>query len=338
MNLDNFYEMDAMKYFDKSDDSKLSPALLKKKYDMINNNNREYIASEKWDGNWMMFIIDADNNIFCRSRSRNVKGIYEDYSPKIPHIVKELQNLNLVNCVFLGEVCWGQHGTVATDVGTILRCLAPKAVERQKDRKLVVKMFDCLMLNGVDLTAQGYEKRVEIVKEHIPYGNYCGPTTWYEEVDTFAPIADAIIEDGGEGLVIQRKDYCYEPGKRTSWKTLKLKAKLPEAEYKVIGTLEPTKEFTGDTDLALWEYWEDDKPVTKNYYYRWKSGIIIDVDGVEVKVASGMTDDFRSWLSTDEAQEYIKQGRLIAVVKGMEMTADGSIRHPILKDLRTDLN
>lgn len=337
MNLDSFYEMDAMKYFDKSDDSKLSATLLKKKYDMVNNNNKEYIASEKWDGNWMMFVIDNDNNIFCRSRSRNVKGEYEDYSPKIPHIVEELKSLNLANSVFLGEVCWGQHGTVATDVGTILRCLPKKAVERQKDHKLVVKMFDCLMLNGLDLTEQGYEKRVEVVKGRIPQGDYCGPTTWYEEVDTFAPIADAIIEDGGEGLVIQRKDYIYEPGKRTSWKTLKLKAKLPEAEYKVIGTLEPTKEFTGDTDLALWEYWEDGKPVTKNYFYRWKSGVIIDVDGVEVKVASGMTDDFRSWLSLDEAQEYIKQGRLIAVVKGMEMTADGSIRHPILKDLRTDL-
>ena len=108
MEFSDFYEMDAMKYYDKSDDSKLSANLLTKKYNMINNHNKGYIASEKWDGNWMMFIIDGNRDIFCRSRSRNVKGEYENYAPKIPHIVEELKNSGIpAYTVLLGEVCWG---------------------------------------------------------------------------------------------------------------------------------------------------------------------------------------------------------------------------------------
>lgn len=337
MQFKDFYEMDAMKYYDKSDDSKLSANLLKKKYDIINNVNSDYIASEKWDGNWMMFLIDDDRKVFARSRSRNTKGIYEDYSVKIPHICYNLQISQIpTKTVLLGEVCWGERGTVATDVGTILRCLPEKAVARQKDKKLVVKFFDILMYAGQDLTQKGYIDRVRLLEKMFSdKPSCCGATTWY--YNNFAEEADRIIAQGGEGLVIQKQDYTYEPGKRTAWKTLKLKQKLPEVELKVIGTLEPEKEFTGDTDLSVWPYWIDNKPVTKPYYYGWKVGVIVDFNGVEVKVSSGLTDSDRDWLKSNEATEHISNGTLFAVVRGMAVTDDGSIRHPVLQRLRTDI-
>ena len=55
-----------------------------------------------------------------------------------------------------------------------------------------------------------------------------------------------------------------------------------------------------------------------------------------VRVASGLTDEDRAWLATDEAAKAIAEGALVAVVSGMEVTED-SIRHPRLIRLRTDI-
>lgn len=341
--INDFYELEAMKYYDKSDDSKLSDNLLKRKYEMINNKGNEFVASQKWDGNWMMFLKGETGEIAARGRSKNVKGQYENYAPKMPHLMEEFAALVPNNTVILAEVCWPDLGKVATDVGTILRCLAPKAVERQKEKKLVARIFDVLMYDGEDWTSRGYFDRVfspetnqhpidTSATEYIKWTNF-----FFED---FNEAADEIINNGGEGVVIQRKDYIYEPGKRTAWKTLKLKQQLPEMELKVVGVLEPEKRYNG-IEEGIWQYWEGDIPVTKPYYYGWKIGVVVDYDGFEVKVASGTSDADKEWLASSEAAEYIKDGKLYAVIKGMQESTNAngtkSIRHPVLVRLRIDM-
>lgn len=362
---EKFYNMEAMRYFDKPDDNKLSDTLLVKKYNMINNKDNAYIATQKWDGNWMMFIKDTEGNIYARGRSRNVKGDYENYMPKLPHLLHEIENWPL-GTVILGEVCWAEMGKIATDVGTILRCLPQKAVDRQKDEKLVVKVFDILAWDGKEYINSPFDLRWKALNDQLENGFFNGFFTltnaFYSD---FAEAADNIIAQGGEGLVIQARSHVYEPGKRTSWQTLKLKQKLPSVEYKVIGTLNPTRLYNG-IQAGLWSFWEgtyqdsgekvliDHEPgnidmeadlkwerVTKPYYYGWKVGVIIDFDGNEVKVSSGLTDADAAWLSTKEAQEYIEQEKLYAEVKGMQETENRnggkSIRHPSLIRLRVDM-
>ena len=219
-----YWEMlEPMKYFDKQPEG-LSENL-KKKYDaMISNENDEYIATCKYDGEWTMFI-KWDGQYLIRSRSiSKVTGKYGDKTAHLPHLVEEMK-LWPDNTVILGEVCWGDFGTVSTDVGTILRCLPAKAVERQKERKLVVKMFDLLAIAGESWLNMPYGSRLMelrnyegwIDSEYFTVTNICPPGK------TPAEFADEIISQGGEGAVIQRVDYVYEPGKRTAWKTLKLK-------------------------------------------------------------------------------------------------------------------
>jgi len=364
--INDFLTLEAMKYYDKSDDNKLSPNLLQRKYDIINNKGNAYIASQKWDGNWMMFIKLGTGEIAVRGRSKNVKGEYENYAPKMPHLVEEFAELVPNNTVILAEVCWPELSKVATDVGTILRCLPAKAVERQKEHKLVAKVFDVLMYDGEDLTSTGYYYRIFDnygYKRFVVTKNYFQWTEFY--FDKFDEAADDIIARGGEGVVIQEKNYIYEPGKRTAWKTLKLKQKLPEMELKVIGVLEPEKHYNG-IEISLWDYWEreyldgttdlednftantvmDDHtkrvyPVTKPYYYGWKIGVIVDYDGNEVKVSSGATDEDKAWLATGEAAAEIAAGNLFAVIRGMQESTNAngtkSIRHPVLVKLRTDV-
>lgn len=370
--------LEPMKYYDK-DYNTLSDAL-KKKYDAMRyNEGNEYIASEKWDGEWAMFI-KWNGQYLIRSRSiSKVTGRYGDKTEHLPHLVEDMKNWP-DRSVVLAEVCWGEYGTVSTDVGTILRCLPAKAIERQKEKKLIAKVFDILAWDDELFINKPYSERVnkllitfetwrteDLVNMVLqPHYNslYFHPTTFCMPGTTPAEFADEIIAKGGEGCVIQRRDYIYEPGKRSAWKTLKLKQKMPEMELLVLDTIEANRDYAGKYP-SDWPYWyieasEDDeedelinlneiseaevqsrhpehsiwRPVTKPYYYGWQMGVRVDFNGTIVDVSSGLTDEDREWLSTNQAQELIANGQLYAVIKAMQVASLGALRHPVIKRLR----
>ena len=329
--IEDFAMLAPMKYYNNEDTSNA------KRQDMINNKNGEYIATEKHDGDWGMFIHYSKGHNLIRSRSiSKVTGVYGDYTAKLPHLCDEMDNWP-DNTVVLAEICWDEYGTNANTVGTILRCLPAKAVERQKDKKLKAVVFDMLMFANKDLTDLGYYRRFTQWASFIDAQDYkyIKLTELFE--NDFAEAADDIISRGGEGVVIQRKDYVYSPGSRTAWKTLKLKQQLPEMELKVVGTLAPNKIYEGDCP-ETWEYQIDGELVTKPYYFGWKNGITVELsDGTKCDVASGLTDDDRAWLATEEAAKMIEAGDLYAVVKAMSFNDKGRLRHPSLVRLRNDM-
>ena len=271
--IEDFCMLEPMKYYSNDDTSNA------KRQAMIENKNGEFIGSCKKDGDWSMLIHYSGSDNLIRSRSiSKVTGVYGNYTDKVPHIVEDMNWLP-DNTVLLAELCWDKNGTNANTVGTILRCLPKKAVERQKDKKLKAVVFDCLMINNEDLTNLAYEKRLEKAKGLLD--EVKSPFIYLTDVyyDNFAEAADKIIADGGEGIVIQRKDNSYMPGTRTAWKTLKLKQQLPEMELKVIGTIEPNKLYEGDCP-ETWDYKVYDTQtnteclVTKPYYYGWKKMVL----------------------------------------------------------------
>lgn len=335
--INDFATLVPMKYYNNEVESQ-------KRSDMINNRNDEYIASCKKDGDWSMLIHYHEGENLIRSRSiSKVTGAYGDYTAKVPHICELMDRLPN-ETVLLAELCWDEPNTNANTVGTILRCLPAKAVERQKDKKLKAVIFDCLMVDGEDLTDKPYIERIKritiLCDQYIGLSNLMYPTQFLhldEHHENYLEWADEIISEGGEGLVIQRKDNPYMPGTRTAWKTLKLKQSLPEMELKVVGVLEPNKLYEGDL-IESWEYFKDGVAVTKPYYYGWKNGITVEFNNTTCDVASGLTDADREWLATSEAAEKIKNGELFAVVKAMSENDKGRLRHPYLVRLRTDLN
>ena len=337
MTINDFAMMTPMKYYDNQEPK--TDTLKQKRQDMIDNKDNLYIASEKHDGDWGMFIHYSKGNNLIRSRSiSKVTGVYGDYTDKLPHLCGEMDAWP-DNTVVLAEICWDEYGTNANTVGTILRCLPVKAVERQKDKKLSAYVFDILMYAGKDLTEVPYEERLMDWAYDLidtKYFDYFKMTQIFE--DNFAAAADDIISRGGEGVVIQKKSNPYMPGTRTAWATLKLKQALPHMDLKVVGTLEPNKNYDGDF-AADWKYKIDGINVTKPYFMGWKNGITVMLpSGITTDVASGLTDDDRAYLATPEAQAKIAAGELWAEVKAMSINDLGKLRHPALVRLRTDLN
>lgn len=351
--INSFAMMTPMRYYSSDDERNI------KRQRMIENYNNEYIASCKKDGDWSMLIHYTKGHNLIRSRSiSKVTGEYGNYTEKVPHIC-EAMDLLPNNTVILAELCWDEPGTNANTVGTILRCLPAKAVERQKDKKLKAVAFDILMFDGQSLMDEPYWKRVALLEElfysnynhQVVNGIYEGnplqnhpyfyPTEFYH--DNFAVAARDIIAAGGEGIVIQHKYNTYTPGTRTAWKTLKLKQTLPEMELRVVGTLDPKKYYEGDCP-ETWEYELTDVEtgeqylVTKPYFHGWKNGITVELpDGNTCDVTSGLTDDDRAWLASESAAELIAAGDVYAVISAMSFNDRGKLRHPSLVRIRIDM-
>lgn len=335
--IEDFAMLEPMRYYDNPEPT--TPSAIQKRQDMIDNKDNKYIASEKHDGDWGMFIHYSKGNNLIRSRSiSKVTGKYGDLTEKLPHLAAEMDEWP-DNSVILAEICWEQYGTNANTVGTILRCLPPKAVERQKENKLYGLVFDILMWDNKDLTSTPYFDRTNIFctefnSERGYNAHYFKPTDIF--FDNFAEEADRIISAGGEGLVIQLKNNQYAPGTRTAWNTLKMKQSLPHMELKVVSTIEPNKLYDGDLP-ETWKFTIDGVAVTKPYYMGWKNGVNVDFNGVTVSVTSGLTDEDREWLATEQAAQMIANGELFAEIKAMSVNSQNSLRHPCLVRLRNDM-
>lgn len=334
--IDSFKGMEAEKYYDNP--CPKTDALNRHKQDILDNKDDKYIATEKNDGCWAMLIHKTKGDNLIRSRSLSkVTGTYGDFTAHLPHIVNEMDELPDNTCL-IGEICWNQRGKTSNDVDVILHCLSEKAVARQEEiGKLHVVVFDCLMIDSRSYQIRGYEFRLYAAYKLLnKLGlNYIHTTNVY--LSNFREEAEKIWSEGGEGLVIQDRQGFYEPGKRTSWKTLKYKLTMDSFEVPVIGTVDANKEYEGK-ELDTWKYFDEDgTPVTKAYYNGWKTAIVVQVNGVQCKVSSGLTELDQQFLATKEAEELIKENRLYAEIKAMMVNSKDSLRHPSVVRLRSDV-
>lgn len=355
-NFEKFYTMTPMKYYQPLDYNN------QKAKDMIADKDHNYIATKKNDGEWCRIIRDAEGNVKAQSRTiSKVTGEYGDKTELIPHIVAEMCTYPC-ETVFIGELCFIDTTKTSKDVGAILRCKPDKAIARQKDVKLVYKVFDCLAYGGKDLSDKPYRERFYAALEAIgDCGHYITCTDFCLHGD-YEEFLQNILSDGGEGIVIHKMDSKYKPGARTAWDTLKVKKITEELELPIVDFIEPNKSYMGE-DALSWDYWEgyysnepnkkyrinhapglEDKeltmqwePVTKPYWNGWKNGVIVNNQGTLVRVTSGLTDEDREWLATKEAKKLLDEGSLVATVSAMEVDKDsGSLRHPRLIRIRTE--
>ena len=368
----DFGEMESMKYFAPpstwSDEKKRENARMKIY-------SGDFYGAEKRDGYFAKLIKDEDGNIILYSRSRGVNGKFADKHEWVPHLQPFFDALPVGTCL-LGELYLpSQPGS--KNITSIMGCLKEKAIARQeKGEKLHFYVFDCLAWDGHQgVTWKPAKERFWLVEKMnaMPAFENCQYVSFAKYVSgaDLNILLQEILARGDEGVVITHKDGLYEPGKRPSKTTLKIKKELKQTIdcfFTGIGSA-PTKEYTGK-EIETWKYWQNQLtgekveaelykeykngcpilPVTKGYYNGWSGSLEIAVlrhkVGSRCKIRGMEYNDMEvfpiGWLSglPDEMKADPKKYAFIPIeVTAMEYdTYNRSLRHGKMVGWRKDLS
>lgn len=325
----------------------------------------DYIGARKMDGAYYRFIKDMEGNMRLQGRSKSVNGGYLNKLDHVPHLMPYFESLPNGTCL-LGEIYFpNKEGS--SNVTTIMGCLAPKAIDRQsKGDKLYYYIFDVWAYNGKSFMNKTIENRVEqldqmyndwcdmVHNEALPGGGYVDFATYVDGKDLWN-LLQRTLANGGEGIVMTKKDTVPAPGKRTARKTLKVKKELQDnIDCFFTGrAMAPTRLYAGK-EIETWKYWADLRtgerkegqfyadykdgamiePVTKPYFYRWAGSLEIGVmkNGAVASIGylSGLTDEIKS-------NPTAMKDKCIEIT-AMEVLPTGGIRHAKFQKFRPDLN
>ena len=365
----DFGEMEAMKYY--APPSSWSD---QKKRDHAHSCifGGDWMGAEKKDGYFAKLIKDEDGNIILYSRSRGVNGKFADKHEWVPHL-NDFFNLLPNGTCLLGELYFPSNPG-SRNVTTIMGCLKEKAIDRQnKGEKLHFYVFDVLAIGGQSVMAMPAAHRfslIETVHLSICDSNYVSFATYYTGKELWAMLQE-ILARGDEGIVITHKNGAYEPGKRPSKTTLKIKKELKQTIdcfFTGMGSA-PTKEYTGK-EIETWTYWENLRtgekingecfreymngatiiPVTKSYFHGWcgslEIGVLRHKAGSRSKINGIIYEDTDvfpiGWLSglTEEMKANPKKNAFQPIeVTAMEWDSfNHTLRHGKMVGWRKDLN
>ena len=315
----------------------------------------EYFAEEKIYGALYQFCrTDKGNYLFGRTVSVK-NGLLTNKIDNVPHINSAL------SCLPCGTVIVGEiyvPGGTSKNVTSIMGCLPAEAIKRQdKQGKIKYYLHDMIFYNGEDMQSWGaearYQKLVEAWNEfHLEQFDFLRLA---ESFDTgIEERLSQILAAGGEGIVLKKKDAPYSEGKRPAWATIKCK-QMDTLDLICTRAIEATKDYTGK-ELETWPFWERTLteveqihtdicqfgvegwiPITKPYFYGWKTAIGIGAydDEGNLKeigtVSSGLTDEMRAHLD-----DYV--GKVVALQCMSIDRKEKTLRHPIVKAWRDDKN
>lgn len=269
----DFGEMEAMKYYAPpstwSDEKKRENARTKIY-------SGHFLGAEKKDGYFAKLIKDEDGNIILYSRSRGVNGKFADKHEWVPHLNSFFDELPNGSCL-LGELYLpSQPGS--RHITTIMGCLKEKAIDRQaKGEKLHFYIFDCLAWAGENWVKKFAKDRFSFISGKINQ-KYVSTATYYHGKELWSMLQE-VLARGDEGIVITHVCAEYEPGKRPSKTTLKIKKELKQTIdcfFTGVGSA-PTKEYTGK-EIETWKLWENthtNEKLQGDYFKDYKAGATI---------------------------------------------------------------
>ena len=324
----------------------------------------EWLGAQKRDGAFYLFCKDEDGNMCLRGRSKSVSGEYLDKIHWVPQFELFFNELPPGTC-FIGEL-YLPSNEQAKSTTSIMNCLKEKAIKRQEKEPLHYYIFDVLAwdnMSWLDVPAGERFESLDGFWRAYPFENvewakyYRGQELWNQ--------LQSLLADGYEGVVITREGALYQPGKRPSKDTLKVKKELQETiDCVIMGPNAPTRIYSGK-EIESWPYWFDelnnekitsaaysDKynanvylsyadgaplvPVTKNWFYGWAGSLQLGVykDGqlVEIGNLSGITDEVK-----EHWKDYVGHVCTITAMEIMDNAQGGKgLRHPKLVSMRSD--
>lgn len=343
-------------------------------------NSGEYFAQEKVDGFWYQFE-KTDNYCYLFSRTVSAKdGLLVEKSANVPHLTNFLNEKLPSRTTIIGEIYYpGKTSKDATVVMGCLPEKAIERQKDNPIHFYIHDIIQYDNINLMNVKAElRYKILSKIWELHDlssnPYLRLADYVT--EDIENYI---ESILAAGGEGAVLKKKDVIYQPEKKPAWSSIKVK-KHGEADVVCMSFCDATKYYDGKLDLlnnyggkdALeWPYWVNEEmdlstgliisekkipinermtirginfrtvPVTKGYYYNWKTSIEIgafDDNNNLIKigtVSSGLTDAIKEEIS-NYPEKYLNK---VIQVGYMEKDCDEkTLRHPTFERLREDKN
>ena len=340
----------------------------------------EYFAQEKVDGFWYQFE-KTDNYCFLFSRTVSAKdSLLVEKSANVPHLINFLNEKLPPRTTIIGEIYYpGKTSKDATVVMGCLPEKAIERQKDNPIHFYIHDIIQYDNINLMNVKAElRYKILSKIWELHDlssnPYLRLADYVT--EDIENYI---ESILAAGGEGAVLKKKDVIYQPEKKPAWSSIKVK-KHGEADVVCMSFCDATKYYDGKLDLlnnyggkdALeWPYWVNEEmdlstgliisekkipinermtirginfrtvPVTKGYYYNWKTSIEIgafDDNNNLIKigtVSSGLTDAIKEEIS-NYPEKYLNK---VIQVGYMEKDCDEkTLRHPTFERLREDKN
>ncbi len=286
--------------------------------------SKDYIAEDKIDG---CHYIMVANRFFSTELVEKTNNY--------PHFHKFFSELNMPNLILDGEVNYpGKTSQYCTRVTGADPSTA--SAFQSKNGYIHYTLWDMLRTpKGTWLINEPLVNRRKLLEYF--YDNYIKGTKlepyihltkWVQ--DNKREFRDSIWEDGGEGIILKKKDSIYVMGKKPAWQWVKIKNK-DTTDLFISGYEQASQSYTGK-DFDNWPYWKEingvTMPVTKYYYLGWIGAIELSayVDGVPTKICtcSGISEQLRMEL-TENMDNYI--GRVVKI-SYMEKTEAGYPRHP----------
>lgn len=272
----NFAELDCQKYWQPPS----TWAKDKTKQETINRIfSGQWLGAQKRDGALYVFLKDEDGNITLRGRSKSVSGEYLDKWDHLPQL--HAWGTSLPNgCCFLGEVYWpGKEGSKNTT--SIMNCLTPKAIERQskEENKLHYYIFDILAFANTSWLKTPAKERFDFLKEvNNGWSNSYIEFAEYKVGEELWNLLQNLLANNYEGIVITQEKALYEPGKRPSKTTMKIKKELKQTIdcFFTGKATPPSKDYQGK-EIENWQYWVDQDtderlPIGNHYYEAFMDG------------------------------------------------------------------
>ena len=332
----------------------------------------DWFGAEKKDGYFSKLVKDMDGNIGLFSRSKNVHGEYPEKHEWVPHLKEFFDWLPNGTCL-LGEL-YLPSKPGSSNITTLLGCLKEKCIARQEQgEKLHFYVFDVLAYEGKNLYTNPLIARIAVL-DKIRTDYYLNPFganiyvvnaspsngfvqfAQYKSGKELWAMLQAVLANGGEGIVITRGGAPYQPDKRPSKDCQKVKKELEETVdcfFTGRGTA-PTRLYTGK-EIHSWKYWEDMRTGEKkegDLYKEYSMGAAIEpvtkphflgmVGSMEIAVLKDGKIHPIGYLSglADEIKANPMDYKLKCIeVTAMEIMPDTyALRHGKLKCFRPDLN
>jgi bifunctional non-homologous end joining protein LigD len=279
----------------------------------------EWTYEIKFDGYRILSRMDGEKiQLFTRNGN--------DWSHKLPHLVKAIDGMGFKNGWMDGEVM------VLNDIGTPDFQALQNAFDSSRTQNIIYYVFDLPFYDGSDLRSVPLVERREFLKQLFATRS-SGTVRFSATFDV--PASEIIVSAcrmGLEGVIGKRKDSTYVSRRSPNW--IKLKCSQRQ-EFVIGGYTDPQGTRIGIGSLLLGYYDEEQKlRYAGNVGTGFSDKTLRDLKARLDKIAA-IANPFFKATGIGRKVHWVRP-ELVGEVSFGEWTREGHIRHSVFHGLRTD--